>query len=129
MTLVVDTSAIFAYLFSDDKFHLPAVGVVNSKQKMLMPYTVFEEVLALSYHRLGKEKAVIIRKNIIDSDMIKIVYIGPNEEIQIGELFGNTKRVIDYVDASVYWLSKKKNLPVFGFDRHFKGLDIELIPI
>lgn len=128
MKVVLDTSAIYAFLSADDDFHNSAREVFGLCSQLLMSFSVFEELLALRHHRKGKKEAIEIIKKIRQSKIIKVIYFDEKEGQQIERVYEEAKSGIDYVDASVMWLSKKLDLPVFTFDSHFKKEGFEVVP-
>ncbi|MDP3093626.1 MAG: PIN domain-containing protein [bacterium] len=128
MEAVLDTSGWYAFVLKRDKFHELAVKFLNSRPYLVLPYPVLEELIALLHHREGKQLTIKIIDKLRNSQAVKIVHFDEEKEKQIWEHYKNIGRQIDYVDAAVIFLAQKLDLPVFGFDKHFKNLRLKLIP-
>ena len=126
--IVSDTSAWYAFIVGSDKFHNASVEFLNTKPKLITTNIIFEECLALLHHRIGKDSALAASKAIPGLSWKGIRYITKEEDREILKLYENTNKQIDYVDASVIWLSKQLNSPIFTFDGHFEKFGIEILP-
>ena len=130
MKVVLDTSAWYGYIFSDDSFHHQAKSFLTKfKPDLITPYPVLEELAAIAHHRKGKSPVMTyVFKPLLQSRHNQTVYLSPQADHQIWDIYQQTPAKIDYVDASVIWLSRKLDLPIFTFDRHFRNLDLNLVP-
>ena len=128
MKAILDTSGWYAYILEADEFHKQAVEFVKKKPKLAMPYPVLEELIALLHHREGKKNTIAALEALRNLSDTEVVFIGYEEEKQIWGLYKKAGSKIDYVDASIIWLAKKLDLPVFSFDAHFKKLGLAFVP-
>ncbi len=126
MKVIIDTSAWYAFILETDRFHERAEKFIRSKPNLLIIYPVLEELIALVHHRQGKKITIRVIEKI--KSLTQLFYPTLNEEKEIRDVYKKTHEKIDYVDSSVIWLSRKFDLPVFGFDKHFKDIGIDLIP-
>ena len=126
--IIGDTSAWYAFIVENDEFHATSVEFLKTKPKIITTNIVFEECLTLLHHRIGKDSALAASKAIPGLSWKRIRYITEEEDREILEFYENTNKQIDYVDASVAWLSKQMESPVFTFDSHFEKLGIETLP-
>lgn len=128
MTVIVDTTAWYAYFVVKDLFHHEAIGYFQTKPQLITTNIVFEETLALIHHRQGKRVAVTASKNIHEVCGVNLRYITSREDEEILALYRESMRGLDYVDASVVWLARKLDIPVFTFDAHFRTMKIVTVP-
>lgn len=128
MRAILDTSGWYAYILEADEFHRKAVEFVKRKPKLTLPYPVLEELIALLHHREGKKKTTAALDALRRLSDIELVFLGNEEEKQIWKLYKKTANKINYVDASIIWLAKRMDLPIFSFDAHFKKLNLQLVP-
>lgn len=129
MRFVLDTSAWYAYISTPDIQHSEAKSVIKQKPSLSVPYPVFEELVALTHKRQGKAIALKGVGKLLLSNAVDIIYISPADNQEIWELYQSYPNWLDYVDASVIWLSRKLDLPIFTFDRHLRQLDLSVIPV
>ncbi len=128
MRAVADTSGLFAFFIRLDRFHERANTFLLEKPTLITTNYVIEETLALLYHRAKKPlalKALQLFKTLYADD---IVYVTRSEHDAISDIFENSPLFIDFVDASVLWLSKTMDLPIFTFDAHFRKMKVKVVP-
>lgn len=128
MTVIVDTTAWYAYFVVKDLFHQEAIAYFQTKPQVVTTNIVFEETLALIHHRQGKRVAVAASKNIQEICGANLRYITSREDKEILDLYKKSIRGLDYVDASVVWLARKLDIPVFTFDAHFRTMKVAIVP-
>lgn len=131
MKLILDTNAWYAYIIKPDKFHHAATTIIKENPYIYIPYPVLEELSALTHYRLGKK---ITQKSVYPfayhSSRSEIVYVNAQDDQEIWEIYNQTQSKLSYVDASVVWLSRKLDLPIFTFDRHLRhpSLNLNYLP-
>lgn len=125
MKVVVDTSGWYAGAVRVDINHPEARQFLTSAEDLLVLMTVFEETLALLQSRQGKSLAI---KNGEAMQAWDIKDLTEDEMLAAWMLYRDTNREVSYVDCTVVIISKKYNLPVFGFDAHIRKLGIQLVP-
>lgn len=127
MKLILDTNAWYAYIVEPDKFHPAATIIIEKNPYIYIVYPVLEELSALVHYRLGKK---ITQKSVYQfayhSSHSEIVYIKAQDDQEIWEIYNQTPNQLSYVDASVIWLSRKLDLPIFTFDRHLRSANLNL---
>jgi len=128
MKLVLDTSAWYSYIFENDKFHKQSRLLIEKTPKLYVVYPVYEEILALFHHRAGKKMALVGVEALRKSRMVEIVFLNEGEEKEVWDIYKKTFNWLDYVDASVVWLARKMDLPVFGFDSDFEKMKVDMLP-
>src|SRR3989338_9779607 len=120
MKVIVDTTAWYGYFVKSDKFHDESVAFIDTKPEIIISNIIFEEVLALLHHRVSKKFAAEAGKTVLGLCAHTTPYVSAEENEDIMRLYAHSMQYIDYVDASIVWLSRKFDLPVFTFDEHFK---------
>jgi uncharacterized protein len=128
MRLILDTSAWYSYIFENDKFHEQSKSLIKKTSKLYVAYPVYEEILALFHHRAGKKMTLVGVEALRKSRMVEMVFLTGDEEKEIWDIYKKTFNWLDYVDASVVWLARKMDLPVFGFDSHFEKMKVDMLP-
>jgi predicted nucleic acid-binding protein len=120
MKYVLDSSAWYAWTITTDRYHLESSQIIEKNPELVVPFAVFEELNALIFHRFGKTKTVEALQPLLDSDRSTITLPTKIEANDLWHLFLTCSPNIDYVDASVYYYSRKLKLPIFTFDSHFR---------
>lgn len=130
MKVIVDTSAWYAFFIASDPYHSESKEFIKINPHLVTPFTIIEELAAVINNRQGKTQALKSVMAIQNMDLggEAIHFITSEDQNEILIQFQNTPAYIDYVDASVLWLSRKLNLPVFTFDEHFRKLKIPVVP-
>lgn len=127
MKVVADTSALFAATIVQDSNHLSAKKFFAKEQSdFLVFYPVFEELVALLQSRSSKQAAIVSGEALRN---LGIINLSMEEENEAWALFKKTGALVSYVDCAITIMSKKLNLPVFTFDKHFRDLGLETVPI
>lgn len=125
MTVIVDTSAWYAFVVATDYSHQAAIDFVKQDNDLIFPFTVFEEFEALIQSRFGKKRAI---EN--GGKINKYGVLAPTKA-DLGaswKIFIDSAADISFVDATVAAVAKRLNLPVFGFDPHFEKLGVKQVP-
>lgn len=125
MTVVVDTSAWYAFVVAADQSHRAAIDFVKQDNDLIFPFTVFEEFEALIQSRFGKKRAIE------NGDKInKYGVLAPTKaDLRASwKIFIDSAADISFVDATVAAVAKRLNLAVFGFDPHFEKLGVKQVP-
>jgi len=127
MKFVIDSNGWYAGLNSADNFHPQAKKFLTQTplENFIVPYTVFNELMALILNRKGKKTALASGTVLRD---LEIYYLVKNEEKEVWGLFNKSTTEVSYVDCSVAVISKKLGLPVFTFDKHLAKLGVQVVP-
>ena len=127
MKAVIDTSAWYAW-FNDADPHYEEVKSVlsNLPLELFILSTVFNELIALLFNRKGKTVAVKAGEVLLG---LGLRDLEKQEESDAWKLFKQSKADISYVDCTIVVLARKLVLPIFTFDKHFKDLGLETVPI
>jgi predicted nucleic acid-binding protein len=123
MIYVLDTSAWYAFVFETEEAHQIADQCMSEKPELIVPYPVLEELTALAHHRINKNSVIDrIYYPFYTSPFITIQYLDSEDDKNIWKLYQSLPNKIDYMDACIFYYSKKFKLPIFTFDNHFKEL-------
>lgn len=129
MKFVLDTSAWYAFIAKDDRFHQQAKDQLTHNTSLVVPYPVFEELAALVHKRLGKRIVNSHVGRLMQSTTSEIIYISAADNQDIWKIYQSHPNWLDYVDASCIWLSRKLDLPIFTFDQKLRQLlDVPFVP-
>lgn len=117
-TYLVDSSAIIAYLNEE-----PQTKKINlqfhTASKLVIPFTVLEEVSAVLFHRYSKELAKKSAEYFVKSNKVTIYCFDHAETTSFITYWNSLPSQLDFVDASLIWIQEKTNLPILTLDRHF----------
>ncbi len=125
MKAVLDTSSWYAYINKNDEMHELAVDFVEDNNDYLILETVFEEIIALLQNRFGKKLAASNGQTLIE---FGITILTLDEIRNSWKLFLNSPTKVSFVDCTVMLAAQKNNLPIFGFDAHFRKPGMTLVP-
>lgn len=130
--LFVDTSALYALLDVDDRFHRAAAAAFShvspDKTLMLTSSYVVLETLALIQTRLGMSA---VRKWKTEfHGILEIVWIEKQlHEEALTALVAAAKPTISLTDWSSFLIMRERGIEnVFSFDRHFAQQGFNLLP-
>ncbi len=115
--ILVDSNVWYAYLDTNDHFHKQAVEVIESANKLVLPYAVLLEVATLLAYRISKTVAdnfIMIAVNIneimiIDNDTDKELFY-----------FLNHKTKMSFADYSLSYLSSQYGFELRTFDKQLE---------
>lgn len=128
MNVLVDTTAWYAYFVRSDRFHTQAVNYFSTNPSIYTNSAVIEETLALLHHRVGKHETIIAARLMFNMCGDSISYTTAQDDENIIKFYTIAPAYIDYVDASLVWLSRKLDIPVFTFDAHFRTMKVAIVP-
>ena len=116
MTVIVDTSAWYAFVVAADYSHQAATEFVQPDTDFVFPLTVFEEFEDLIQSMFGKKKAIENGSKIIRYGVLTPTKMDMRAS---WKMFCQSPAAVSYVDCTVAAVANRLNLPVFGFDPHF----------
>ncbi len=128
MKAAIDTSAWYPYFVTGDKFYQQAINFFTPDLQLITTNTVFEEVLAIVHHRHGKKSAMRAGEAMLTFDNNSFWVISAEENEEVMNIYRSSIQQLDYVDASLVWLARKLDIPVFTFDAHFRKMRIATVP-
>lgn len=132
MNAFVDTSALYALMFSEDQRHHEAVacfeGLRTSEAALLSSNYVLLECASLLQRRHGFELA----KTFIEkaTSLLDVVWIGAQEHQQAAALWTRARsRALSLVDCASFAVMRARNIRcAVAFDEHFAQAGFEVLP-
>jgi predicted nucleic acid-binding protein len=128
--VIVDTSAFYALISINDKFHSKAKviyeNLIDQKIHLYTSSYIFVESSALIQHRLGFN----VLKTFVDSTKESFHFLWIDKQIhwQAWEKLRETSsRELSFVDQTTILLAKALNARVFAFDEDFNQNGILLV--
>lgn len=123
--IFIDTGPFLARFLKKDQYHNQALRLwtklEKSKKQCLTSSAVLHETLTLMGRRSSYEFAAERARSIYQSQVLTILYAGPDDEhvaLESFEKFSDQKVI--FVDCLSFALMKKHKLhEVFTFDQHF----------
>ncbi len=134
MTIILDTSFIFALKSKNDKNHIRANEILENlfeeyKDIEITPYSVLNETFTLAVSRYNGN--ITYLKDYYElfwgsENFFKIINIESDEYqkiFRVLEKYCTQKKQLSYVDASLIYLYKKyKAKLIISFDNHFDNI-------
>lgn len=126
MKVVLDTSGWMAIVVESDQMHRQAAEFLKNKEpEIIVTPSVFEEIIALLHHRLGKKVALKSGNVLRKMGIIKLT----NKDRQVvWDLYRGSSAKVSYVDCCVTTTAKALAVPVLAFDKHFIKLGVRVVP-
>lgn len=125
---MIDTSAWYPYFVTGDKFYPQAIEYFTPELQLVTTNTIFEEVLAIIHHRHGKKAAIRAGETMLTFTNNSLWVVSAEENKEVMNIYRSSIQKLDYVDASLVWLARKLDIPVFTFDAHFKRMKVVTVP-
>ena len=132
MSVFVDTSAVYAVLDRDDRFHGEAAAAWSSLLRdgvtLVTSNYVLVECLALVQRRLGVDATRAFATQLIPALTCEWVSAADHEIAQT-TLLAVGRRDMSFVDFSSFQIMRKAALrQAFTFDPHFSEQGFEVVP-
>lgn len=127
----VDTSALIAFMDSDDEFHNRSTRIfsklINENSMLITTNYIMLEAIIILKGRFGLEAVESFNNNVMPS--IKVYWI--NEEIHnigVNNIIIANKKEVSLVDYTSFEVMKKLDIEkAFSFDNNFKSFGFDLI--
>ena len=131
MSVFIDTSAIIAFMLSDDAYYRQSYNIfsrlLEEKHIIISSNYLFLETLNLLNSRIGLEAVKLLRNNILP--VIKIYWV--DEQLHnncMNIQIASNRKKISLVDYTSFEIMRKLDIrQAFTFDRHFKDMGFEMI--
>ena len=122
MIVFVDTSALYAVLDRDDRWHTPASdawGELLAEHELLVSNYVLVETLALAQNRLGVEAVRAITQDV--TPLLEVYWVDAEDHGRAVEsLLTANRRDLSLVDCMSFHVMRRLGLrTAFAFDEHF----------
>lgn len=132
MKLLVDTSALLALTFRDDRNHRPAVAFVRAhpEARLVLTELILSEVATRVRARAGADRAVAVARSLLDSRRYELLFVDP--EVVRGAL-DRMERFADkrlsLTDCASFELMERLGLEsAFAFDDDFRDCGYRMVP-
>ena len=130
--MFVDTSALYAVLDRDDRFHSRAAAVwkelVLGAEPLLTSNYVLVETFALLQRRLGMEAVRTCSDRL--QPMLTITWVGEDDHrTAMSALAAADRRALSLVDCVSFHLMRNARIrTAFAFDPHFTEQGFQVVP-
>lgn len=130
---VVDTSAIYAFVYNGDKNHQRISQFIRDqagKSQFLVSHYVFDEIMTLLKSHFGADKAIQTGRLLRSSRLFQLIPLTSEDEEETWNIF---QRHVDkewsYTDCASLALLHRLNLrEAVAFDHHFQQMDLIVHP-
>lgn len=132
MSVLVDTSALYAVLDADDQNHGQArqawADLITQGIELICTNYVLVETFALVQHRLGMEAVRVLQEDVLP--VLHIEWVGESaHQAGITALLIAARRRLSLVDCVSFDTMRRLGIKTaFTFDRHFAEQGFEHIP-
>ncbi len=131
MSVFIDTSAIIAFMLSDDAYYRQSYNIfsrlLEEKYIIISSNYVFLETVTLLNSRVGLEAVKLFRNNILP--VLKIYWV--DEQLHnncMNIQIASNRKKISLVDYTSFEIMRKLDIrQAFAFDGHFKDMGFEML--
>lgn len=130
--LFVDTGAWYAVVDKKDPDHKYAGHFLkNNKIPLLTTNFVFDETITLLRSRLGWSIARDFGQRLKGSSFVSIIAVRDEDEDRAWEIFLKYKdKDFSYTDCTSFAVMERLKMnTAFAFDRHFKAMNFQIVPL
>ena len=131
--LFVDSSGWVAFFVANDKNHEKAIKIFEDLKKSKMDvYTsdyIIDETITTILARGNHNQSVFAGEALFASEIIKIVYVGPNYFQKAWDLYKKYKdKEFSFTDVTSFIIMKSFNIgKAFSFDQEFEQAGFEVL--
>lgn len=129
--IFVDTSALYAWLNKNDKFHQPIVEFIERcRDSLLTTNFVFAETISLITKRINKKIAIEFGEKLRVSQKISTIYLPEDYQEKAWKLFSRDRKIgFDYIDATCFVFMRETGINTcLSLDKHFQQMDFKVFP-
>ncbi len=126
-----DTSVAVALFLEKDRNHEEAKSLVQKairkRQILLITDYIFDETITTMLTRAGHSDAVKSGKFLLESSIVKIIYLDTDLKLRVWEYFKRHKdKNYSFTDCTSFVLMKEMRLRHYiAFDEHFRQAGVE----
>ena len=132
MSVFLDTSALFAVLDADDRYHAGADEVwrelIAGTEDLVSTNYVLVETFALIQRRLGMEAVRTLEEDILP--LVRVIWIGESDHRSaVAAFFTAGRRELSLVDCVSFLVMRRHDIRVaFAFDQDFQAQGFDTLP-
>ena len=132
MSVFLDTSALFAVLDADDRYHAGADEVwrelIAGTEDLVSTNYVLVETFALIQRRLGMEAVRTLEEDILP--LVRVLWIGESDHRSAVAAFLTAgRRELSLVDCVSFLVMRRQDIRVaFAFDQDFQAQGFDTVP-
>jgi predicted nucleic acid-binding protein len=132
MSLLVDTSALYAILDADDSNHISAketwISLLNKNEDLISTNYILVETFALVQRRLGIDAVKTFYQDVVP--VLQIEWVSPAQHLAaINQLLATGHRQISLVDWVSFIIMRGLGIQTaFAYDSDFEAQGFECIP-
>lgn len=131
MEVLVDTSAFYASLNSDDAHHESAKEILeDARHDFITSNYVVAETANLLYRRKGPKPSLEFLKVLEAGALFQVFFLGPKHHGRAVEIFEERGGLgLSFMDCSSLALMEERGLKsAFTFDRDFQKAGVDCLP-
>lgn len=133
MTVIADTSGLYALVDRNDPHHIRAANFLKAQAgvgSLLLSNHVFDETMTLVKARLGMQVALQLGIRLRNSRFVEMVIFSAAEEQETWRVFSHyTDKEWSYTDCACLVLARQRNIQqAFSFDHHFAQMNLVKVP-
>jgi hypothetical protein len=132
LKLLVDTSALLALAFQDDRNHAPAVGFVRQspQARFVLTELVLAEVVTRVRARADAGRAVAVARSLLESRRYELLFVDAHLlDGALGRMARFADKRLSLTDCASFELMERLGLAAaFSFDRDFRDCGYPMVP-
>ena len=132
MKVLVDTSALLALAFPDDRHHAAAVAFVRAhpQARLVLTELILAEVATRIRARAGAPRAVAVARSLFDSRRYELLFVDSDlmrAGLDLMARFGDKR--LSLTDCTSFELMDRLGLDsAFAFDTDFRDCGYRMVP-
>ena len=130
--VLVDTSALYAYLNNRDLNHERVMALFRSHQdwSFILTSYVFDELVTLVKSRIGIRSAISTGRRLRNSGVLSYLYITPEDEARAWSIFEQyDDKDWSFTDCTCLAIMQSRGIDsVLSLDHHFRQMGVVVYP-
>ena len=132
MKLLVDTSALLALAFRDDRNHQAAAAFVRAQPeaRLVLTELILSEVATRLRARAGAQRAVVVARSLFDSRRYELLFVDADlvrAALELMVRFADKR--LSLTDCASFELMDRLDLEAaFAFDTDFRDCGYRMVP-